>query len=299
MINKTLLSIGLGNAKLEKDTAILSLPAGFTCPFAKDCHSRSDRITGKITDGPHTQFRCYATTAENLFPNIRASRWRNLELLKEAKTVIGMANLIELSLVGHKKIKLVRMHQSCDFFNQTYFDAWILVAQHHPEWIMYGYTKALPLWAKRMNALPANMKLVASRGGTHDALISLLGMRSVKVVFSEKEAQDLRLELDHDDTHCWKGTTDFAILLHGTQPAGSAAGKAWYQISKHGKGGYKSDYFGHMKSAQVKRDLLARVGSVPVISIPGKRSGKLTIHGIKSVFATTRLGGRMTRYTYA
>ena len=29
----------------------ISLPSGYTCPFAVDCLSKADRITGKITDG--------------------------------------------------------------------------------------------------------------------------------------------------------------------------------------------------------------------------------------------------------
>ena len=104
------LNFQLGNAKLKRDTAILSLPAGHTCPFAKTCRSLCNRVTGKITDGPYAEIRCYATGAECLFPNIRASRWNNFELLKAAGTAIGMANLIEQSLIIKRKIKLVRFH---------------------------------------------------------------------------------------------------------------------------------------------------------------------------------------------
>lgn len=232
-----------GNAKLDKSVAVFSLPAGHTCPFAKDCRSQSDRVTGKITDGKHCQFRCYATLAENLFPKVRANRWNNLELIKNAKTVIGMANLIEQALIIRRNVKLVRFHQSGDFFSLPYFDAWLLVARQHPEWTFYGYTKALPLWVARLGSIPANFKLVASRGGTHDTLISEHKLRSARVVFTEKTAKRLGLEIDHDDSHVWNYDKDFAILLHGTQPAGSKAGKAWYQIKNHGPGGYYADYF--------------------------------------------------------
>lgn len=282
-----LLNFQHGNAKLERDTAILSLPAGHTCPFAKTCRSSCNRETGKITDGPHAEIRCYATGAECLFPLIRKSRWSNFELIKQAGTAIGMASLIERSLVGKKKIKLVRMHQSGDFFNQAYFDAWLMVAQQHPEWIVYGYTKALPFWVKRLHAIPANMKLVASRGGTHDHFIEMFGLRSARVVLSEREARrKWKLQIDHDDTHCWKYDKDFAILIHGTQPKGSKAGKAWYKIHKTGKGGYKSEYFKNYvpdgKGGKCKKSAL----TVPAVTIkpeskrlvnPNPRAGKITI----------------------
>lgn len=275
-----------GNAKLANDTAILSLPAGHTCPFAKDCRSSADRVTGKIKDGPHTQFRCYATGVEILFPSVRKSRWNNFELLKQAKTVIGMANLIELSLMGKKNIKLVRMHQSGDFWNQAYFDAWLFVAKQHPEWIFYGYTKALPLWARRLNDIPPNMKLVASKGGTHDVLIDALGLRSVKVVFSEEEAKKLGLELDHDDCLCWKGEKDFAILLHGQQPSGSVAGKAWYQIMNFGRGGYKSDYFHKKKKPTAKKKAkAAKAKTIDLVAIKARWKFTPKVNDMRKVSA--------------
>jgi len=46
------------------------------------------------------------------------------------------------------------------------------------------------------------------------------------VVFSEEEAAKLGLEIDHDDSHAYKGDKSFALLLHGTQPKGTMAAKA-------------------------------------------------------------------------
>ncbi len=172
-----------------------------------------------------------------------------------------MANLIEQALIVKRKIKLVRFHQSGDFFSQAYFDAWLMVAINHPEWIVYGYTKALPYWVKRLHSIPPNFKLVASRGGTHDYLIEMFGLRSVRVVLSEREAKrKCKLPIDHDDTHVWKHNGDFAIVIHGTQPAGSKAGKAWYKIARHGKGGYNADYFKHKdKAKQLEYERKARL----------------------------------------
>lgn len=238
------LKFARGNAKLGKHTAIFSLPAGYTCPGANLCLSRSHKTTGKLTDGPQTQFRCYAATGENLFKNIRISRWRNFETLKKAATVKAMADTIHKSMI-RKGISLCRIHGSGDFFSQDYFDAWLMVAQRNPEIIFYGYTKALLFWISRLKRMPDNFRLVASIGGKFDSLIPKFKLRTAKVVFSEKEAADLGLPIDHDDTHMWNSTGDFALLLHGTQPKGSAAGKVLYALRQLGKGGYKSDYFAH------------------------------------------------------
>lgn len=239
----TKLKFAKGNAKLEKDTAIFSLPAGHTCAGALQCLSASHRTTGKLTDGPQTVFRCYAATGENLFKNIRVSRWRNYDLLK-GKSVGEMSELINRSL-PRKGIKLVRVHSSGDFFNQDYFDAWLIVARKNPGLIFYAYTKMLPLWVRRQTCIPANFKLVASRGGKFDSLIEKHNLRSVTVVYTVAEARKRKLQIDHDDTLAWKGTRSFALLLHGTQPAGSLAGKALYKLRKAKLGGYKADYFAH------------------------------------------------------
>lgn len=244
---KPKLKFAKGNAKLGKNTAIFSLPAGHTCLGAKQCLSMANRITGKLTDGKDAIFRCYAATGENLFTNIRISRWRNYNLLK-GKSICEMSELILRALP--RKIKLCRLHASGDFFNQDYFDAWIKVAQKRPDIIFYGYTKALPLWVRRLDVVPKNLILVASLGGKYDNLIAKHWLRYARVVFSESEASNLSLPIDHDDTHCWNYDGNFALLLHGTQPASSEAGKVMYQLRKAGNNGYEADYFGHYAKSQ-------------------------------------------------
>jgi hypothetical protein len=230
-----MLKFSLGNAKLRKGEAIFDLPAGHACPFANLCKSSANRITGKITDGPHTQFRCYAATGEARSSAARKVRWHNFDTLRKCKSASNMASLIANCLPLSLRI---RIHSSGDFFSQAYFDAWIIVARQFPERTFYAYTKAIPFWVKRLGNIPNNLKLNASYGGTHDDLIVQYQLKSCLVVPSEEQARELGLEIDHDDTHAWQGTKHFALLIHGTQPAGSPMAKAWEKVKREGHGGY-------------------------------------------------------------
>ena len=84
-------------------------------------------------------------------------------------------------------------------------------------------------------ALPENLVLTASRGGKFDDLIDVHGWKEAVVVYSEEEANELVLEIDHDDTHAAFGNDHFALLIHGTQPKGSAASIALQKLKKASK----------------------------------------------------------------
>jgi len=227
-VNQPLLSFGQGNAKLDKSIATFSIPAGHTCPAALECRAFADRHSGHITDGHQQQFRCYAATQEAAFRSLREARWRNFELLRAARTQGAMANLIARSLPRAEKI---RIHASGDFYSQEYFDAWMDVAAEHPELVFYAYTKALNFWVARRSEIPDNVELVASYGGRYDELISKYDLKHSVVVGHPIEAKALGLEIDHDDSHAYtKGVSSFALLIHGTQPAGSAAAEYVKQL---------------------------------------------------------------------
>jgi hypothetical protein len=233
-----LLKFGKGNAKLSKLIATISLPSGFTCPGALECLSKANKITGKIKDGADTVFRCFSASQEALYRNVRENRWFNFELLK-GKTIEEMVDLIEASL---PKQDIVRIHVGGDFFNQNYFDAWILVSERNPDKIFYAYTKSVNFWINRFETLgragTVNFKLTASRGGKRDDLIGEFNLKEAVVVFTEEEAEEKGLTIDHDDTLAYLQDQSFALLLHGAQPAKSEASKALQVLKKKGKGGY-------------------------------------------------------------
>jgi hypothetical protein len=236
-----LLRFTKGNAKLGKGTHIFNLPAGHTCPFAKECLSKAHPLTGKIADGKHTKFRCFAASSESQYKNARTMRWDNFGLLHR-KTSLDMANLISLSLP--KGVKLLRIHESGDFFSQDYFDAWLSVASRNPHVLFYAYTKAIPFWLARLDNLPSNIRLTASLGGTHDDLAIKHNLKTSYVAFSEEAANIRGLEIDHNDSLAYgPNEKSFALLIHGTQPAGSEASKAKSLLRK------KSGFTGYSRKA--------------------------------------------------
>lgn len=231
-----MLIFGKANAKLvelekkfKKKVSTFSLLAGHTCPYAMECDSRVIIKDGKkkIQDGKHTLFRCFSASQEVVFPGVYDSRKSNSD---NAAKLLGEKRFVEQFLLDMPpKTDILRWHVSGDAKTQTYFDAMIEIAIQKPNVIFYAYTKSLPFWVKRKNSIPENFVLTASYGGYKDALILEHNLRYSKVVFSESEAESLGLEIDHDDSHAMNPATrnkNFALLIHGQQPAGSDASKA-------------------------------------------------------------------------
>jgi hypothetical protein len=239
--------------RLNKTIKAFTLPSGWTCPAAKDCLSKANRETGKITDGPDTEFRCFAASSESQYKNTRAMVWRNFEAIKEVMMdawrykkdqVKEIADLLESNLP--KKFDILRVHVGGDFFSQVYFDAWMEVARRTPNKHFYAYTKSLKYWVARLDVIPSNFSLTASYGGKHDELIVEHGLKYAEVVYSEEQADAMKFEIDHDDYHAAFGKESFALLIHGTQPKGSMASQALQELKRRGWNGYS-------KREQLKR----------------------------------------------
>ena len=227
------LFFGTTNAKLiDQKTATFALPAGYTCPGAKDCHSWYDREEGKLFDGKDQKFRCYAAGLEARYSNVRASVDNNLRRLKEAKTAENMAALIDFSLPA-RRFENIRVHANGDFYSGDYFIAWMEAARRNPERVFYAYTKSLPTWVRLRKLVPTNFVLTASYGGKFDALIAKHNLRSAKVVMHPDEAEALGLKIDKTDGLARDPDHgDFALLIHGMGPAGSDHNEAIKVLNK-------------------------------------------------------------------
>ena len=238
---KNYLKISKGNKKLPKTTGIISLPAGLSCPAANSCKAFTimNEKTNKreLKRGNESLFTCFAASEELRYPNVFNSRRYNYNLINSyvvKRDIDGLSNLINDSLLANKKnINKFRIHESGDFYNPLYLEAWLNVAKFNKDIKFYCYSKSLEYFLKVL--LPNNFYLTASYGGRYDYLIDEgYFKRYSKVVFSEDEAKRLGLKIDIDDSLCF-GDEPFALLLHGLQEKNTASAEALKLIKRNKK----------------------------------------------------------------
>tara|TARA_B110000977_G_C10804611_1_gene387747 strand:- start:44 stop:640 length:597 start_codon:yes stop_codon:yes gene_type:complete len=153
-----------------------NLPSGFTCPFAMECLVKVDRHTGKF-DNKSKAYRCYSAMQER-FPAVRNHRWANFDFLRDG----GKPEI-------PKKAEAVRIHMSGDFYSQDYFDMWLDICNENPKIEFWAYTKSLKYWVKRINEIPDNLILTASKGGRNDDLIDEYNLKNVEIIKTKEEAK--------------------------------------------------------------------------------------------------------------
>lgn len=221
--------------KINKKVYVLNLLAGHTCLFADKCLAKAVEVDGtvKIWNGEKQEYRCYAASISIAFPTVYRSQKYNTDLIRNTRGRKKLFELLDASLP--KDAQVVRIHSSGDFLSLAYFDAWLDLARKYPKITFYAYTKSLPFWVKRLNEIPKNMILTASWGGKADKLIDKHSLRSARVVYSEQEAKDLKLDIDHNDFSAYnpkKRDRNFSLLIHGIQSPLTKGGTAMRQLNK-------------------------------------------------------------------
>jgi hypothetical protein len=112
------ITMSRGNKKLDKSIGIFNLPAGkeYTCE--------------------NTCKGCYAIKAQYLYPQVLPCRIRNFEASKEDNFVSLM-----VALIVKAKFKVIRIHESGDFYSIEYVEKWANIAKQLPNVKFYAYTK--------------------------------------------------------------------------------------------------------------------------------------------------------------
>jgi hypothetical protein len=193
------LSWSFGNGKVSKLGAVsFGIPAyrsagGFaTCPQAGACAAV-----------------CYARQGRYLMPNVAGARERNLESTRRPDFA-AMA-IVDLGAIS---ARLVRVHDSGDFYSQAYLDAWFEVARAFPGKTFYAYTKSLHL---DFSGVPDNFRIVQSEGGKLDAGIDR-GRPHSRIFVSHAARRKAGYgDGSNTDTLAVRGARKIGLVYHGSR----------------------------------------------------------------------------------
>ena len=189
--------ISNGNEKLKSDDNVLFLvwntPAGITCPNKTiECYNA-----------------CYALIAEKVYIGPKVRRRRNLwisgHILFEY-LVIRWIDIKLKSLKDGRKI-IFRIHESGDFYSQSYTDKWLRIINHYKddqriEFI--AYTKSVYFFERR--EIPENLHLLFSLWpDTPEEDYKLAKKLGLRIYTAYEE----------DDAEKWKGVAKCRCYLCG------------------------------------------------------------------------------------
>lgn len=156
------------NSKLKRDgifsfgiPAYKSTTGMLTCPAALTC------IKG-----------CYARNGTYNFSSVKNAQEKRLELTKDKELFIAVID----TELRKKKVKILRIHDSGDFYSKAYLDTWLAIIELNPNVRFYAYTKMIPLF--KGLKLPANFTVIYSEGGKYDAQIDTANDRHSRVFSS-------------------------------------------------------------------------------------------------------------------
>lgn len=199
-------------------SAAFDLSAGHTCPAASLCHSRVVVENGKRKIEDFGQFRCYATKAEVLYPNVYNLRLQNHERSKQDNFVS-----LVIEAITAKKLTLIRIHSSGDFYDFEYFKKWYAIVQALPHVTFFAYTKQATFVKWYLAHKLPNLAITYSMGGLHDKYALQNNLPSCTVVLDEHEINNDGTMFRDPNTNAWiplaclpdNIASDFEYIMRG------------------------------------------------------------------------------------
>lgn len=180
-----------GNHKLSSKQGIWTLPRS-TCIGAGICRKF-----------------CYAKKMEKL-PNVRNSRqWK----LEQTKTEDFIDRVVQE--IRDRRIEIVRIHESGDFYSQEYLEKWFEIARRLPETQLYAFTKAFEL---DFTNTPDNLIIIQSYGSRYDNKVDK-SRNTSRVIRTVQELQKIEYLCPyHDKEHFTKCGDCCDYCMNSTQP---------------------------------------------------------------------------------
>jgi hypothetical protein len=161
------------------------------CPFAKDC----------------IKF-CYAQKGAYNFGNVKPLFEQRYNLTKSNVFIKAINESIKV-----KKVDVLRIHDSGDFYSNEYINKWLTIAKENKNVIFYAYTKSIPLFEK-IN-LPDNFIVIYSYGSKVDNLIDPDKHRHSKIFDNEKQLiSEGYINASKNDLNAIKSNKKVGLIFH-------------------------------------------------------------------------------------
>lgn len=125
-VNNTKYRSRLTDGNIKVKAFMFSLPPVKSCLNNKSCKDA-----------------CYAKKAYNQYPSAKNLWDDNFSLVKHDLDALYLDLLVQLHDISKKAAhkRVIRIHQSGDFYNQAYINMWADLAEQFPTILFYGYTK--------------------------------------------------------------------------------------------------------------------------------------------------------------
>lgn len=164
------------NSKLKKTSKSLGLRVfNFGIPAYK---SASGKLTCPFADAC-VKF-CYAKKGAYIWSNVQPAFEKRYQLSKTDDFV----NKMNQEIIK-KKPDYVRVHDSGDYYSNTYLRKWLAVAIHNPQVRFYSYTNCVSM-LKNAN-LPDNYDIIFSDSGKQKHLIDEKNDRHTRIFSTHNE----------------------------------------------------------------------------------------------------------------
>jgi hypothetical protein len=175
---------------------------------------------------------CYAKAGAYLFSNVAKVFEKRLDLTFKPEF---QATII--AEIKRRKVDVLRIHDSGDFYSPEYFLKWADIMKACPDVKFYAYSKQVRAFKtfKAFKALPSNFVLIFSFGGLQDTLIDVKTDRHAAVFRTLDELNAAGyVDASNDDLNALGVNPRVGLVYHGTK---NFKNTAWDRADKKRKAG--------------------------------------------------------------
>jgi len=215
------------NSKMKKASQLVynfGMPALESNTGLKTCPN-----AGKCAIG------CFAKSGAYLFSNVAKAYETRLQVaLSDDFSSLIQTELNAIIKRNKNNAPLfIRIHDSADFFDETYYNKWLVIMLNNPNVNFYAYTKMISFFKARK--IPSNFTVIFSYGGKEDHLIDPINDRH-SLVF--ENAIDLvnanYVNASHDDMLAIGKNKRIGLIYHGQKKYQKTSWNKVEQLKKVG-----------------------------------------------------------------